>query len=153
MTAHKPTNVTHSCVGNFTNPQELNLIIAYPFHTLLPLVLFSCVCVCVCVAFFQIFFSLLGVGLRLVVYGQSILPGFSCWIVRITISGEHGAERNSLSKERVTGQDILDLRSLYRKCTRIEIHLLTAAGLQVSEERGRGINFQGQAGRQADGCR
>lgn len=28
MTAHKPTNVTHSCVGNFTGPQELNLIIA-----------------------------------------------------------------------------------------------------------------------------
>lgn len=28
MTAHKPTNVTHSCVGNFTSPQELNLIIA-----------------------------------------------------------------------------------------------------------------------------
>ncbi|CAA6668092.1 unnamed protein product [Spirodela intermedia] len=28
VTAHKPTNVTHSCVGNFTNPQELNLIIA-----------------------------------------------------------------------------------------------------------------------------
>jgi DNA damage-binding protein 1 len=51
VTAHKPTNVTHSCVGNFTNPQELNLIIA--------------------------------------------------------------------------------------KCTRIEIHLLTAAGLQVNEERGR----------------
>jgi hypothetical protein len=33
VTAHKPTNVTHSCVGNFTNPQELNLIIAYPTHT------------------------------------------------------------------------------------------------------------------------
>lgn len=31
VTAHKPTNVTHSCVGYFTNPQELNLIIAYPF--------------------------------------------------------------------------------------------------------------------------
>lgn len=30
VTAHKPTNVTHSCVGYFTNPQELNLIIAYP---------------------------------------------------------------------------------------------------------------------------
>lgn len=29
VTAHKPTNVTHSCVGNFTAPQELNLIIAY----------------------------------------------------------------------------------------------------------------------------
>ncbi|XP_022762655.1 DNA damage-binding protein 1a-like [Durio zibethinus] len=28
VSAHKPTNVTHSCVGNFTNPQELNLIIA-----------------------------------------------------------------------------------------------------------------------------
>ncbi|XP_024396613.1 DNA damage-binding protein 1a [Physcomitrium patens] len=28
VTAHKPTNVTHSCVGYFTNPQELNLIIA-----------------------------------------------------------------------------------------------------------------------------
>ncbi|KAG6404983.1 hypothetical protein SASPL_132562 [Salvia splendens] len=28
VTAHKPTNVTHSCVGNFTSPQELNLIIA-----------------------------------------------------------------------------------------------------------------------------
>ncbi|KAD7117821.1 hypothetical protein E3N88_05089 [Mikania micrantha] len=28
VTAHKPTNVTHSCVGNFTGPQELNLIIA-----------------------------------------------------------------------------------------------------------------------------
>ncbi|KAH7654344.1 DNA damage-binding protein 1 [Dioscorea alata] len=28
VTAHKPTNVTHSCVGNFTAPQELNLIIA-----------------------------------------------------------------------------------------------------------------------------
>ncbi|KAL5977135.1 DNA damage-binding protein 1a [Asimina triloba] len=34
VTAHKPTNVTHSCVGNFTSPQELNLIIAY---VLLPL--------------------------------------------------------------------------------------------------------------------
>lgn len=32
VTAHKPTNVTHSCVGYFTNPQELNLIIAYPFY-------------------------------------------------------------------------------------------------------------------------
>lgn len=28
VTAHKPTNVTHSCVGNFTGPQEHNLIIA-----------------------------------------------------------------------------------------------------------------------------
>ncbi|KAF4398471.1 hypothetical protein G4B88_025450 [Cannabis sativa] len=28
VTAHKPTNVTHSCVGNFTAPNELNLIIA-----------------------------------------------------------------------------------------------------------------------------
>ncbi|TXG48061.1 hypothetical protein EZV62_027355 [Acer yangbiense] len=28
VTAHKPTNVTHSCVGNFTTPQELNLILA-----------------------------------------------------------------------------------------------------------------------------
>ncbi|KAJ0844874.1 putative transcription factor WD40-like family [Helianthus annuus] len=28
VTAHKPTNVTHSCVGNFTGSQELNLIIA-----------------------------------------------------------------------------------------------------------------------------
>ncbi|PQQ07441.1 DNA damage-binding protein 1a-like [Prunus yedoensis var. nudiflora] len=28
VTAHKPTNVTNSCVGNFTGPQELNLIIA-----------------------------------------------------------------------------------------------------------------------------
>ncbi|XP_068656195.1 DNA damage-binding protein 1a-like [Aristolochia californica] len=28
VTAHKPTNVTHSCVGNFTSAQELNLIIA-----------------------------------------------------------------------------------------------------------------------------
>ncbi|KAL3677290.1 hypothetical protein R1sor_027238 [Riccia sorocarpa] len=28
VTAHKPTNVTHSCVGNFMGPQELNLIIA-----------------------------------------------------------------------------------------------------------------------------
>ncbi|PNX77747.1 DNA damage-binding protein 1-like [Trifolium pratense] len=28
VTAHKPTNVTHSCVGNFTSPQDLNLIIA-----------------------------------------------------------------------------------------------------------------------------
>ncbi|KAJ1405368.1 WD40/YVTN repeat-like-containing domain superfamily [Sesbania bispinosa] len=28
VTAHKPTNVTHSCVGNFTGPQDLNLIIA-----------------------------------------------------------------------------------------------------------------------------
>ncbi|XP_076938869.1 DNA damage-binding protein 1-like, partial [Bidens hawaiensis] len=28
VTAHKPTNVTHSCVGNFTAPHELNLIIA-----------------------------------------------------------------------------------------------------------------------------
>jgi hypothetical protein len=56
-----------------------------------------------------------------------------------------------LSEERVTGQEILDLRLLFRKCTRIEIHLLTPAGLQVSEERGRGINdFQGQAGRQMD---
>ncbi len=153
VTAHKPTNVTHSCVGNFTNPQELNLIIAYPSHTLLPLLLFSfvCVCVCACVFFFKFFFSLLGVGLRFVVCGQSILPAFSCWIVCITISGEHGAERNSLSEERVTGQEILDLRLLFRKCTRIEIHLLTPAGLQVSEERGRGINdFQGQAGRQMD---
>ncbi|XP_047339396.1 DNA damage-binding protein 1 [Impatiens glandulifera] len=28
VTAHKPTNVTHSCVGYFTGSQELNLIIA-----------------------------------------------------------------------------------------------------------------------------
>jgi len=38
VTAHKPTNVTHSCVGNFTSPQDLNLIIAYssiPFLFLL----------------------------------------------------------------------------------------------------------------------
>ncbi|KAL0918442.1 hypothetical protein M5K25_010451 [Dendrobium thyrsiflorum] len=28
VTAHKPTAVSHSCVGNFTSPQELNLIIA-----------------------------------------------------------------------------------------------------------------------------
>ncbi|KAG9145181.1 hypothetical protein Leryth_008967 [Lithospermum erythrorhizon] len=28
VTAHKPTNVTHSAVGNFTGPQELNLILA-----------------------------------------------------------------------------------------------------------------------------
>ncbi|XP_024030432.1 DNA damage-binding protein 1 isoform X2 [Morus notabilis] len=28
VTAHKPTNVTHSCVGNFTSSGELNLIIA-----------------------------------------------------------------------------------------------------------------------------
>ncbi|KAI3495498.1 hypothetical protein L1887_37839 [Cichorium endivia] len=28
VTAHKPTNVTHSCVGNFTGSQQLNLIIA-----------------------------------------------------------------------------------------------------------------------------
>jgi hypothetical protein len=30
VTAHKPTNVTHSAVGNFTSPTHLNLIIAYP---------------------------------------------------------------------------------------------------------------------------
>lgn len=29
VTAQKPTSVTHSCVGNFTSPQELNLIVAY----------------------------------------------------------------------------------------------------------------------------
>jgi len=40
VTAHKPTNVTHSCVGNFTNPQELNLIIAYPTHTTTTIPLF-----------------------------------------------------------------------------------------------------------------
>ncbi|KAK1282340.1 DNA damage-binding protein 1 [Acorus calamus] len=28
VTAHKPTAVTHSCVGNFTGPHELNLIIS-----------------------------------------------------------------------------------------------------------------------------
>lgn len=28
MTAHKPTTVTHSCVGNFTSPTDINLIIA-----------------------------------------------------------------------------------------------------------------------------
>ncbi|KAJ4810268.1 DNA damage-binding protein 1 [Rhynchospora pubera] len=28
VTGHKPTNVTHSCVGNFTAPNQLNLIIA-----------------------------------------------------------------------------------------------------------------------------
>ncbi|CAH2078400.1 unnamed protein product [Thlaspi arvense] len=28
VTAHKPTCVSHSCVGNFTSPQELNLIVA-----------------------------------------------------------------------------------------------------------------------------
>ncbi|KAL6561924.1 DNA damage-binding protein 1a [Orobanche gracilis] len=28
VTAHKPTNVNHSCVGNFTAPHELNLIVA-----------------------------------------------------------------------------------------------------------------------------
>ncbi|KAL0699191.1 hypothetical protein Bca4012_055313 [Brassica carinata] len=28
VTAQKPTSVTHSCVGNFTSPQELNLIVA-----------------------------------------------------------------------------------------------------------------------------
>ncbi|KRH25069.1 hypothetical protein GLYMA_12G078300v4 [Glycine max] len=28
VTAHKPTNVTHSCVGNFTSPRDLYLIIA-----------------------------------------------------------------------------------------------------------------------------
>ncbi|CAN8246204.1 unnamed protein product [Cochlearia groenlandica] len=28
VTAHKPTSVTHSCVGNFTSSQELNLIVA-----------------------------------------------------------------------------------------------------------------------------
>jgi len=37
VTAHKPTSVTHSCVGNFTSPQELNLIVAYET---LPLPLF-----------------------------------------------------------------------------------------------------------------
>ena len=31
VTAHKPTNVTHSCVGNFTSPQDLNLILASVF--------------------------------------------------------------------------------------------------------------------------
>ncbi|KAL2494428.1 DNA damage-binding protein 1a [Forsythia ovata] len=40
VTAHKPTNVTHSCVGNFTGPQELNLIIAkctrIEIHLLMP---------------------------------------------------------------------------------------------------------------------
>ncbi|WVZ99800.1 hypothetical protein U9M48_045048 [Paspalum notatum var. saurae] len=28
VTAHKPTSVSHSCVGNFTSPNQLNLIIA-----------------------------------------------------------------------------------------------------------------------------
>lgn len=28
VTAHKPTKVTHSCVGNFTGPQDRNLIVA-----------------------------------------------------------------------------------------------------------------------------
>ncbi|EEC79792.1 hypothetical protein OsI_21216 [Oryza sativa Indica Group] len=28
VTAHKPTSVTHSCVGNFTGPNQLNLIVA-----------------------------------------------------------------------------------------------------------------------------
>ncbi|KAL5221717.1 hypothetical protein ABZP36_026430 [Zizania latifolia] len=28
VTAHKPTVVTHSCVGNFTAPDQLNLIVA-----------------------------------------------------------------------------------------------------------------------------
>ncbi|KAL6499676.1 DNA damage-binding protein 1a [Orobanche gracilis] len=28
VTAHKPTKVTHSCVGNFTGPEDLNLIVA-----------------------------------------------------------------------------------------------------------------------------
>ncbi|CAI9783475.1 unnamed protein product [Fraxinus pennsylvanica] len=40
VTAHKPTNVTHSCVGNFTGPQELNLITAkctrIEIHLLMP---------------------------------------------------------------------------------------------------------------------
>lgn len=35
VTAHKPTNVTHSAVGNFTSPTHLNLIIAYPSKALL----------------------------------------------------------------------------------------------------------------------
>ncbi|KAK1277910.1 DNA damage-binding protein 1 [Acorus gramineus] len=29
VTAHKPTAVMHSCVGNFTGPHELNLIISH----------------------------------------------------------------------------------------------------------------------------
>jgi DNA damage-binding protein 1 len=29
VTAHKPTSVTHSCVGHFTGPHQLNLIVAY----------------------------------------------------------------------------------------------------------------------------
>jgi hypothetical protein len=28
VTAHKPTSVSHSCVGNFTSPNQLNLIVA-----------------------------------------------------------------------------------------------------------------------------
>ncbi|XP_060203147.1 DNA damage-binding protein 1 isoform X1 [Lycium barbarum] len=47
VTAHKPTNVTHSCVGNFTAPQELNLIIAkctrIEVHLLTPQGL-QCIC-------------------------------------------------------------------------------------------------------------
>jgi hypothetical protein len=34
VTAHKPTSVSHSCVGNFTGPHELNLIVAYARHSL-----------------------------------------------------------------------------------------------------------------------
>ena len=28
VTAHKPTNVTHSVVGHFTSPEDINLIIS-----------------------------------------------------------------------------------------------------------------------------
>jgi|APAra0007618328_1042625.scaffolds.fasta_scaffold01031_1 hypothetical protein len=48
VTAQKPTCVTHSCVGNFTSPQELNLIVAYvtslyPFFFLSFVVYLLCV--------------------------------------------------------------------------------------------------------------
>ncbi|XP_070052386.1 DNA damage-binding protein 1 isoform X1 [Nicotiana tomentosiformis] len=47
VTAHKPTNATHSCVGNFTAPHELNLIIAkctrIEIHLLTPQGL-QCIC-------------------------------------------------------------------------------------------------------------
>ncbi|KAM0886109.1 hypothetical protein ACQ4PT_029885 [Festuca glaucescens] len=33
VTAHKPTSVSHSCVGNFTGPHQLNLIVAYARHS------------------------------------------------------------------------------------------------------------------------
>lgn len=106
VSAHKPTNVTHSVCGSFTSSKDLNLII-------------GCV-------------QLLEHG-RPLLRNSVLLPAgsaFPLYTCLLTLPSAH-TDAPSLQLQLPT---LIPLQcpGPSRKCTRIEIHKLTEEGLQVS---------------------